>query len=173
MGIAKHFESGECLPEDVYLKLVAARTYRAGSLSLRQVSKMNHLIIPFFSAFLSECCICYSHQFRNLSCLIHMASYDSCVGFASLDHGDKTHCYISRNIHFVSSAKFSYAIIILFLVYTICQLYTHISALDISPLSFLFLFHVCLNRVLKLLVQNMYDPFPSFSLCGIWRYSNN
>lgn len=38
MGIAKHFETGESLPEDVYLKLVAARTYRAGSLSLRQVS---------------------------------------------------------------------------------------------------------------------------------------
>jgi len=38
MGIAKHFETGESLPEEVYLKLVAARTYRAGSLSLRQVS---------------------------------------------------------------------------------------------------------------------------------------
>ncbi|MED6132094.1 hypothetical protein PIB30_015882 [Stylosanthes scabra] len=37
MGIAKHFETGESLPEDVYLKLVAARTYRAGSLSLRQL----------------------------------------------------------------------------------------------------------------------------------------
>ncbi|XP_061336893.1 probable cytosolic oligopeptidase A [Gastrolobium bilobum] len=37
MGIAKHFENGESLPEDVYLKLVAARTYRAGSLSLRQI----------------------------------------------------------------------------------------------------------------------------------------
>lgn len=38
MGIAKHFETGESLPEEVYLKLVAARTFRAGSLSLRQVS---------------------------------------------------------------------------------------------------------------------------------------
>ncbi|KAF7829255.1 putative cytosolic oligopeptidase A [Senna tora] len=37
MGIAKHFETGESLPEDVYLKLVAARTFRAGSLSLRQI----------------------------------------------------------------------------------------------------------------------------------------
>ncbi|KAK7309602.1 hypothetical protein RJT34_06464 [Clitoria ternatea] len=37
MGIAKHFETGESLPEDVYLKLVAARTFRAGSLSLRQL----------------------------------------------------------------------------------------------------------------------------------------
>jgi len=38
MSIAKHFETGESLPEEVYLKLVAARTFRAGSLSLRQVS---------------------------------------------------------------------------------------------------------------------------------------
>lgn len=38
MGIAKHYETGEALPEEVYLKLVAARTYRAGSQSLRQVS---------------------------------------------------------------------------------------------------------------------------------------
>ncbi|KAK4803539.1 hypothetical protein SAY86_003356 [Trapa natans] len=37
MGIAKHYESGESLPEDVYLKLLAARTFRAGSLSLRQI----------------------------------------------------------------------------------------------------------------------------------------
>ncbi|XP_027913692.1 probable cytosolic oligopeptidase A [Vigna unguiculata] len=37
MSIAKHFETGESLPEEVYLKLVAARTFRAGSLSLRQL----------------------------------------------------------------------------------------------------------------------------------------
>ncbi|KAK2374041.1 Zincin metalloproteases family protein [Trifolium repens] len=37
LGIAKHYETGETLPEDVYLKLVAARTYRAGSQSLRQI----------------------------------------------------------------------------------------------------------------------------------------
>ncbi|KAI4314451.1 hypothetical protein L6164_027359 [Bauhinia variegata] len=37
MGIAKHYETGESLPEDIYLKLVAARTFRAGSLSLRQI----------------------------------------------------------------------------------------------------------------------------------------
>ncbi|KAA8531477.1 hypothetical protein F0562_006170 [Nyssa sinensis] len=37
MGIAKHYETGESLPEDIYLKLLAARTYRAGSLSLRQL----------------------------------------------------------------------------------------------------------------------------------------
>ncbi|KAL2348977.1 hypothetical protein Fmac_002977 [Flemingia macrophylla] len=37
MGIAKHFETGESLPDEVYLKLDAARTFRAGSLSLRQL----------------------------------------------------------------------------------------------------------------------------------------
>ncbi|KAF2283853.1 hypothetical protein GH714_016538 [Hevea brasiliensis] len=37
MGIAKHYVTGETLPEDVYLKLLAARTFRAGSLSLRQL----------------------------------------------------------------------------------------------------------------------------------------
>lgn len=38
MSIAKHYETGETLPEDVYRKLLAARTFRAGSLSLRQVT---------------------------------------------------------------------------------------------------------------------------------------
>ncbi|KAL9662852.1 hypothetical protein QQ045_027687 [Rhodiola kirilowii] len=37
MSIAKHYETGETLPEDVYLRLLAARTFRAGSLSLRQI----------------------------------------------------------------------------------------------------------------------------------------
>ncbi|ONK68972.1 uncharacterized protein A4U43_C05F17950 [Asparagus officinalis] len=37
MSIAKHYETGEALPEEVYLKLLAARTFRAGSLSLRQI----------------------------------------------------------------------------------------------------------------------------------------
>lgn len=37
MGIAKHYETGESLPEEVYKKLLAARTFRAGSLSLRQL----------------------------------------------------------------------------------------------------------------------------------------
>ncbi|KAI4387178.1 hypothetical protein MLD38_005028 [Melastoma candidum] len=37
MGIAKHYETGESLPEDVFMKLLAARTFRAGSLSLRQI----------------------------------------------------------------------------------------------------------------------------------------
>lgn len=37
MSIAKHYESGETLPEEVYKKLLAARTFRAGSLSLRQL----------------------------------------------------------------------------------------------------------------------------------------
>lgn len=37
LSIAKHYETGESLPEDVYLKLLAAKTFRAGSFSLRQV----------------------------------------------------------------------------------------------------------------------------------------
>lgn len=37
MSIAKHYETGETLPEDIYLKLLAARTFRAGSQSLRQI----------------------------------------------------------------------------------------------------------------------------------------
>ncbi|KAL8246955.1 hypothetical protein R6Q59_008171 [Mikania micrantha] len=37
MGIAKHYETGESLPEEIYQKLLAARTFRAGSLSLRQL----------------------------------------------------------------------------------------------------------------------------------------
>lgn len=40
MGLAKHYETRESLPEDIYLKLLAARTFRAGSLSLRQVYPM-------------------------------------------------------------------------------------------------------------------------------------
>ncbi|RZC71243.1 hypothetical protein C5167_034415 [Papaver somniferum] len=36
-GLAKHYETGEALPEEVYLKLLAARTFRAGSLDLRQI----------------------------------------------------------------------------------------------------------------------------------------
>ncbi|KAG9140890.1 hypothetical protein Leryth_010425 [Lithospermum erythrorhizon] len=37
MSIAKHYETGETLPEDIYKKLLAARTFRAGSFSLRQI----------------------------------------------------------------------------------------------------------------------------------------
>jgi oligopeptidase A len=37
MGIAKHYETGESLPEEVFQKLLAARTFRAGTLSLRQL----------------------------------------------------------------------------------------------------------------------------------------
>lgn len=36
-SFAKHYETGEALPKDLYNKLVAARTYRAGSMSLRQI----------------------------------------------------------------------------------------------------------------------------------------
>lgn len=51
MSIAKHYETGENLPEDVYLKLLAARTFRAGSLSLRQVS-----VIYGSNCFMSQIC---------------------------------------------------------------------------------------------------------------------
>ncbi|PPR80684.1 hypothetical protein GOBAR_AA40030 [Gossypium barbadense] len=37
MSIAKHYQTGESLPEEVYLKLLAARTFHAGSLSLYQI----------------------------------------------------------------------------------------------------------------------------------------
>ncbi|XP_058081927.1 organellar oligopeptidase A, chloroplastic/mitochondrial-like [Magnolia sinica] len=37
MSIAKHHETGESLPEDVYSKLIALRKFRAGSLLLRQI----------------------------------------------------------------------------------------------------------------------------------------
>ncbi|ESQ41005.1 hypothetical protein EUTSA_v10012826mg [Eutrema salsugineum] len=37
MSVAKHYQTGETLPESVYKKLLAARTFRAGSLSLRQL----------------------------------------------------------------------------------------------------------------------------------------
>ena len=37
LGLAKHWQSGEALPEDIFAKLDAARTYRAGSQFLRQV----------------------------------------------------------------------------------------------------------------------------------------
>ncbi|CAI9766896.1 unnamed protein product [Fraxinus pennsylvanica] len=37
MSIGKHYKTGECIPEDIYQKLLAARTFRAGSQSLRQL----------------------------------------------------------------------------------------------------------------------------------------
>ncbi|KAJ3672313.1 hypothetical protein LUZ60_007034 [Juncus effusus] len=37
LSLAKHYETGEPLPEEVYKKLLAAKTFRAGSLSLRQI----------------------------------------------------------------------------------------------------------------------------------------
>nr|KAJ0190068.1 hypothetical protein LSAT_V11C800417710 [Lactuca sativa] len=37
MSIAKHYETEETLPEEIYQKLLAARTFCAGTLSLRQL----------------------------------------------------------------------------------------------------------------------------------------
>ena len=37
-SFAKHHETGEPLPEDLYQKLCAARTFRAGSMMMRQVA---------------------------------------------------------------------------------------------------------------------------------------
>lgn len=37
MGMAKHYETGESLPEEYYQKLLAARTYMSGSAMLRQL----------------------------------------------------------------------------------------------------------------------------------------
>ncbi|KAK1603516.1 hypothetical protein QYE76_017820 [Lolium multiflorum] len=37
LSIAKHYETGEVLPEEIYAKLVAAKNFRAGSFSLRQI----------------------------------------------------------------------------------------------------------------------------------------
>nr|KAJ0222642.1 hypothetical protein LSAT_V11C200079780 [Lactuca sativa] len=49
MSIAKHYETGETLPEEIYQKLLAARTFRAGTLSLRQWPEV--LSADAFSAF--------------------------------------------------------------------------------------------------------------------------
>uniref|UniRef100_A0A453Q7P4 oligopeptidase A n=1 Tax=Aegilops tauschii subsp. strangulata TaxID=200361 RepID=A0A453Q7P4_AEGTS len=37
LSIAKHYETGEPLPEEIYAKLVAAKNFRAGTFSLRQI----------------------------------------------------------------------------------------------------------------------------------------
>ncbi|KAL6633250.1 hypothetical protein ACP70R_025921 [Stipagrostis hirtigluma subsp. patula] len=37
LSIAKHYETGETLPEEIYEKLVAAKNFRAGTFSLRQI----------------------------------------------------------------------------------------------------------------------------------------
>lgn len=61
MSIAKHYQTGKVLPEDIYSKLLASRTFRAGSLSLRQVSEM----LPLFLAIVvivSSLCIYVAYR---------------------------------------------------------------------------------------------------------------
>ncbi|XP_039036513.1 probable cytosolic oligopeptidase A [Hibiscus syriacus] len=53
MSIAKHYQTGESLPEEVYLKLLAARTFRAGSLSLRQI-KFASLDLELHTKYISD-----------------------------------------------------------------------------------------------------------------------
>lgn len=36
-GFARHWQTGEGLPEDLYQRLLAARTYRSGSMTMRQI----------------------------------------------------------------------------------------------------------------------------------------
>ncbi|KAK2078776.1 hypothetical protein QBZ16_003616 [Prototheca wickerhamii] len=36
-GFARHYQTGEALPEELYQRLLAARTYRSGTMTLRQV----------------------------------------------------------------------------------------------------------------------------------------
>lgn len=55
MSIAKHYETGETLPEDVYRKILAARTFRAGSLSLRQVTCCFLLLLLLIFIFFLHC----------------------------------------------------------------------------------------------------------------------
>ena len=55
MSIAKHYQTGETLPEEIYKKLLAARTFRAGSFSLRQVN-----------AFDIQCHFMFCNGSRNL-----------------------------------------------------------------------------------------------------------
>ena len=71
MSIAKHYETGESLPEEVYFKLLTARTFRAGSLSLRQVSN----VLGIVSLFYGPCfCLVYFrfYYMDNIVCLFFL-----------------------------------------------------------------------------------------------------
>lgn len=64
MSIAKHYETGETLPEEIYAKLVAAKNFRAGTFSLRQVCKL-----------VSSYSTCYSSNFHWYGYITKYASY--------------------------------------------------------------------------------------------------
>lgn len=73
MSIAKHYETGESLPEEVYQKLLAARTFRAGSLSLRQVSVTTCIVFDHGGIIF----ICFTFLHKIL--LPKAINYSSCV----------------------------------------------------------------------------------------------
>lgn len=90
MSIGKHYETGESIPDDIYKKLLAARTFRAGSLSLRQVgaSLLSEImqtritpqkwdilspfvfricfLVPFFLSLIVQTFVCYSFIFLSM-----------------------------------------------------------------------------------------------------------
>lgn len=62
MRIAKHYETGECLPEEVCSKLLSARTFHADSELLRQVEMMQNANCLLNVNKASFCCpFCWSH----------------------------------------------------------------------------------------------------------------
>lgn len=65
MSIAKHYETGEPLPEEVYQRLVAAKTFRAGSLSLRQVGiLLLYFIFMILLSYIQDVCLSFSDLFQ-------------------------------------------------------------------------------------------------------------
>ncbi|CAH1453397.1 unnamed protein product [Lactuca virosa] len=65
MSIAKHYETGETLPEEIYQKLLAAGTFRAGTLSLRQLTWS--FIASSFAVLAIFLQLYYYHLFSALS----------------------------------------------------------------------------------------------------------
>lgn len=70
MSIAKHYKTGESLPEDICSKLLATRTFRAGSELLRQVDGiiLEFISLPFCSTYIetSVIILMYTTGFRSV-----------------------------------------------------------------------------------------------------------